>query len=252
MRLDKKRAVITGAAGDIGGATVRRFLAEGAQVGLLDRDADALARVRDGLDPASLTITTDVADEASLATAAAAVRDTFGGGIDVLFVNAGVEQSHTLIADMATEAFERVVAVNLVGAFLTAKHFLPLMNEGGSVIFTSSTAALMPIPAYSAYSASKAGLIGLMRSASMDVAPRRIRCNTIHPGPVRSRMLERSAQEAAGGGDTADFYAAMTGIARMGRLVEPDEVAALVLFLASDESRMVTGQSIAVDGGIIQ
>ena len=252
MRLGTKRTVITGAAGDIGGATARRFLAEGAHVALLDRDANGLARFRDALDPASLTITTDVSDEASLAAAAAEVRVAFGAGVDTLFVNAGTEQSHVALADMSREAFERVIAVNLVGAFLTAKHFLPLMNEGGSVIFTSSTAALMPIPAYSAYSASKAGLIGLMRSASLDVASRRIRCNTIHPGPVRSRMLERSAQEAASGGDTADFYGAMTGIARMGRLVEPEEVAALVLFLASDESRMVTGQSIAVDGGIIQ
>lgn len=251
MRLEGKTAVITGAAGDIGGAAARRFATEGASVGLIDRDERGLADVGGTLDPAPLAIPADVADEATVAAAAAAMRGTFGM-IDVLFVNAGVEQSYTAIADMTKEAFERVVSVNLTGAFLTAKHFLPLMNDGGSVIFTSSTAALMPIPAYSAYSASKAGLIGLMRSASLDVAPRRIRCNTVHPGPVRSRMLERGAQEAAGGGDTAGFYAAMTGTARMGRLVEPDEVAALVLFLASDESRMITGQSIAVDGGIIQ
>lgn len=251
MRLQGKTAVITGAAGDIGGAAVRRFAAEGARVALIDRDEPGIAELGRLLDPAPLTAIADVVTEATVADAAASVRDAFGG-IDILFVNAGVEQAHTALTDMTKEAFERVVSVNLTGAFLTARHFLPLMNDGGSVIFTSSTAALMPIPAYSAYSASKAGLIGLMRSASLDVAPRGIRCNTVHPGPVRSRMLERSAQEAAGGGDTAAFYAAMTGIGRMGRLVEPDEVAALVLFLASDESRMITGQSIAVDGGIVQ
>ena len=251
MRLQGKTAIVTGAAGDIGGAAARRFAAEGAQVGLIDRDERGLADLGGAIVPAPLTVAADVADEASVAAAAAAVRDAFGG-IDALFVNAGVEQSHTALTEMEKDAFERVISVNLTGAFLTAKHFLPLMRDGGSVVFTSSTAALMPIPAYSAYSASKAGLIGLMRSASLDVAPRSIRCNTVHPGPVRSRMLERSAQEAAVGGDTADFYAAMTGIARMGRLVEPDEVAAMVLFLLSDESRMVTGQSIAVDGGIIQ
>jgi NAD(P)-dependent dehydrogenase (short-subunit alcohol dehydrogenase family) len=143
------------------------------------------------------------------------------------------------------------MAVNVRGAFLTVKHFLAIMNDGGSIVLTSSIAALMGLPGLGAYSASKAALVGIMRSIAMDVAPRGIRCNTVHPGSVRSRMLERSAQEATGGKDTTEWYKRAAAMAKLGRLVEPEEIADLVEFLASDRSRMITGQSIAVDGGTL-
>jgi NAD(P)-dependent dehydrogenase (short-subunit alcohol dehydrogenase family) len=251
MRLENKIAVITGAAGDIGSAAARIFQAEGARLALLDRDEAGLAGLTGMLGSAPLIIPSDVTDEDAVASAANAVSSSLGS-VDILFVNAGIEQSHSLLTDMTKRDFERVIGVNLTGAFLTTKHFLPLVAENGSVIFTSSIAGLMPFPAYSAYSASKAGLIGLMRSVSADVGPRHIRCNTIHPGPVRSKMLERSAQEATGGSDVDQWYAVMSSMARLGRLVEPGDVAALALFLASDDSRMITGQSIAVDGGVVQ
>ncbi len=250
MRLQDKVAVITGAAGDVGGAAARLFCEQGARLALLDRDKAGLAALAAALPNGATCIGADVTSEDALQAAAGSVHADLGR-VDILFVNAGVEQSNATITEMTKAAFESVLSINLVGAFLTAKSFLPVMADGGSVIFTSSTAALMPFPAYSAYSASKAGLVGMMRSASVDVAPRRIRCNTIHPGPVRSRMLERSAAAATNGGDTEAWYGAMAGAARMGRLVEPEEVAALALFLASDESRMITGQSLRVDGGVV-
>lgn len=251
MRLVGKTAIITGAAGDIGGAAARRFAQEGARLVLIDRDENGLADCGSRLTSAPLMLTADVTDEDALREAADAVRSLYGA-VDIVFVNAGIEQAHTPLVDMEKAAFERVISVNLTGAFLTAKHFLPLVRDHGSIIFTSSLAALSAIPAYSAYSASKAGVIGLMRSAAADVGGRGVRCNTIHPGPVQSRMLERSAQTASRGESTEGFYAAMSGMAKLGRLVEPDDVAALALFLASDESRMITGQSIAVDGGIVE
>lgn len=252
MRLNGKTALITGAAGDIGAATARRFGEEGAQLALIDLDRDGVAGLAKDLASTPLTLETDVTDENAVRAAADQVKTKFSG-LDILFVNAGVEQSHTPLVDMTTEAFERVVKVNLMGAFQTAKAFLPLMNDNASVIFTSSIAALMPLPAYSAYSASKAAVIGMMRSVSLDVAARQIRCNTIHPGPVKSRMLARSAREVMGEtGDANAFYDAATSAARIARLVEPEEVASLALFLASDESRMITGQSICVDGGMVQ
>lgn len=250
MRLAGKTAVITGAAGDIGQAAARRFATEGARLILIDRDAAGLANLSESLTGSHTTIVADVTNEEALSAAADRVSAEVAKP-HILFVNAGIEQSHTPIFDMTKEAFDRVVAVNLGGAFVTAKHFLPIVADHGSVIFTSSIAGLMGIPAYSAYSAAKAGLIGLMRSAALDVANRQIRCNTIHPGPVRSKMLERSAVEATGGGDVDGFFSAMAGTARMGRLVEPDDVAALALFLGSDESAMISSQSIVVDGGVV-
>jgi NAD(P)-dependent dehydrogenase (short-subunit alcohol dehydrogenase family) len=250
MRLAGKTATITGAAGDIGQASARRFAAEGARLTLIDRDAEGLADLSRSLGPSHSTVVADVTSEEALNSAAKRVTAQIGMP-DILFVNAGIEQSHTPIFDMEKEAFDRVIAVNLGGAFLTAKHFLPIVADHGSVIFTSSIAGLMGIPAYSAYSAAKAGLVGLMRSAALDVANRHIRCNTIHPGPVRSKMLARSAAEATGGCDVDGFLTAMAGMARMARLVEPNDVAALALFLASDESAMISSQAIAVDGGVV-
>jgi NAD(P)-dependent dehydrogenase (short-subunit alcohol dehydrogenase family) len=250
MRLQGKTAVITGAAGDIGQCTARRFHAEGARLVLLDRDNEGLEAFSRSFDTLPMSVAADVTNEGEIRQAAEAVRTEIGQ-IDILFINAGIEQSHVSIIDMEKETFERVVAVNLTGAFVTAKHFLPIVADHGSVVFTSSTAGLMAFPSYSAYSASKAGVIGLMRSAALDVAQRRIRCNTIHPGPVQSKMLERSAQEATGGHGVEAWYDAMSGMARMGRLVEPDDVASLALFLSSDESAMISSQTIAVDGGVV-
>ncbi|UZW57234.1 SDR family oxidoreductase [Sphingobium sp. JS3065] len=251
MRLRGKTAAITGAAGDIGQALARRFSEEGARVALIDRDEAGLATIGAAFGETATTVAADITDESAVRAAADAVRSAFGH-VDILIANAGIEQSYSTVTDLSREEFDRVVSVNLTGAFLTAKHFMPIVADGGSVIFTSSIAGLMAFPAYSAYCASKAGLIGLMRSTSLDVASRRVRCNTIHPGPVKSKMLARSAHEATDGGDTDGWYAAMAGMAKMGRLVEPEDVVGLALFLASDESAMIAGQSIAVDGGIVQ
>ncbi|MEC3909594.1 SDR family oxidoreductase [Sphingobium sp. CR2-8] len=249
MRLQGKKIVITGGAGDIGKATALRFADEGARLALIDRDGDGLPKPAGSLSSA-LLLQADVTSEDDLKRTADTVRAEFGM-IDALFINAGIEQSYVPVTEMDKETFERVVAVNLTGAFLTAKHFLPLVADDGSVIFTSSIAAMTAFPAYSAYSASKAGQIGLMKSVALDVANRRIRCNTIHPGPVRSRMLERSAPEGSGGVNIEQWFAGMASMARMGRLVQPNDVASLALFLASDESAMISSQSIVVDGGIV-
>jgi NAD(P)-dependent dehydrogenase (short-subunit alcohol dehydrogenase family) len=251
MRLKHKTAVITGAAGDIGAGTARRFAEEGARLALVDRDEQQLGECGKSVGGPSLLVPADVSDEEAIRSAAERVKAEYGT-VDILFVNAGVEQSHVRLVDMDKSAFEKVISVNLTGAFLTAKHFAPLLNDNGSVIFTSSIAGLVAFPSYAAYSASKAGVIGLMRSAAADLAARGVRCNTIHPGNVRSSMLERSAQMITGGGSTDDFYVVLANMAKLRRLVEPSDVISLALFLASDESAMITGQSIAVDGGVVE
>lgn len=250
MQLDRKTVAITGAAGDIGMATARALQSESARLAMIDISSEALEEAKQALGSTCLPLVADVTREDDLARAAQEASAALGP-IDILFVNAGIEQPHIPLPDLDKSIFDRVLAVNLTGAFLTVKHFLPVMSDGGSIILTSSIAGLMGIPAYSAYSASKGGLIALMRSLAVEAAPRRIRCNSIHPGTVRSRMIERTAQEATHGGDPAEWYAAVTSMAKLGRLVEPHEVAELVLFLASDRSQMITGQSIAVDGGML-
>jgi NAD(P)-dependent dehydrogenase (short-subunit alcohol dehydrogenase family) len=250
MELKDKVAVVTGAAGDIGLAAVRRLVESGASTMLIDIDRQALADAvttfaRDQVAHCVVNVTCEADLEAG-------ARETYArfGKVDILFVNAGVEQPHIPITSLPESAFDRVVAVNLKGVFLTIKHFLPIMAEGGSIIIMSSIAGLMGIPAYAAYSASKAGLIGMMRSIALDAAPRGIRCNTIHPGSVRSRMLDRSAHEVAGD-SKEEWCRRVSAMAKLGRLVEPEEVADLVVFLGGDSSRMITGQSIAIDGGTI-
>ena len=250
MELKDKVAVITGAAGDIGLATVRRLVESGSSAMLIDIDQEAL-------DDAVATVANDriarcvvnVTNDADLERGARQTLERFGK-VDILFVNAGIEQPHTPLVSLPESVFDRVVAVNLKGVFLTVKHFLPIMVDGGSIVITSSTAALMGLPAYAAYSASKAGLIGMMRSIALDAAPRGIRCNTIHPGPVRSRMIDRSAPQGANAA-IEEWFEKLTASVRLGRLIEPEEVADLVMFLSGDRSRMITGQSIAIDGGSV-
>jgi NAD(P)-dependent dehydrogenase (short-subunit alcohol dehydrogenase family) len=250
MQLKDKKAVITGAAGDIGLATMRAFLENGAAAMLVDIDAAALADAAAGSGGQAAYVAADVTSEASVAAAARRTAERFGR-IDIVFANAGVDQAHAPVIELEEGLFDRVTAVNVKGVFLTVKHFLPIMNDGGSIIITSSVAALMGLPSLAAYSASKAAVVGMMRPIAMEAAQRRIRCNTIHPGTVRSRMLHRSAEKLSPDGDTDAWYRRVTGMVPFNRLVEPTEIADLVAFLASDRSRMITGQSIAVDGGMV-
>ncbi|SEJ95428.1 NAD(P)-dependent dehydrogenase, short-chain alcohol dehydrogenase family [Sphingobium sp. AP50] len=249
MELEGKRVVITGAAGDIGGATARRCVEEGASVMLLDIDENAIAAA--AAEHASLLhYRLDVTSSADVAAAAAAVQERMGM-IDLLFLNAGIEQPHAPFIDLDEALFDRVMAVNVKGVFLMAKHFVPIMRDGGSIVITASIASLMGLPGNAAYSASKAAVAGMMRSIATDCAVRGIRCNTVHPGSVNSRMMARSAEAATGGGDTTLFYEQVSAMAKLGRMVEPVEIAEMVVFLGSDRARMVTGQSLVVDGGTV-
>lgn len=249
LELEGKTVVITGAAGDIGGATARRCAEEGASVMLLDIDGDTIAFAAAGNGSLSHH-RLDVTSSADVATAAATVSESMGP-VDLLFLNAGIEQPYAPLVELDEALFDRIMAVNVKGVFLMAKHFVPIMRDGGSIVITSSIASLMGIPGNAAYSASKAAVAGMMRSIATDCAARRIRCNTVHPGSVNSRMMARSAQAATGGGDTTQFYEQVSAMAKLGRMVEPAEIAEMVIFLGSDRSRMVTSQSLVVDGGTV-
>lgn len=249
-RLDGKVAVITGAAGSIGAAAARRFVAEGARVVLADLDRpalDALAAELGG-DAHALARATDVTDAAQVAAAVRAAVDAFGG-LDVAFANAGVFGAIAPVAEYDDDVFDRVMAVNVRGAFLTAKHALGAMRDGGSLIITSSVVGLTSDPGIVAYATSKHALVGLMRTAAKEVAPRGIRVNTLHPGPVDNAFQHRI--ETVATGEPEDAAAAIfEGMIPLGRHARADEVAAAALYLASDESAFLTGATVPLDGGM--
>jgi NAD(P)-dependent dehydrogenase (short-subunit alcohol dehydrogenase family) len=256
-RLENKVAVVTGAAGNIGFAATRRLLAEGARVLLVDVNERALEaaverlagehsawRARVG------SCTADVSSSAQAAHYARHAEERFGK-IDVFFDNAGIEGPNAPITEFPEDDFERVMQINVRGVFLGIKYVAPHMRDGGSIIITSSIAGLMGSGSFTAYTTSKHAVIGLMREAAIDLAPRRIRVNTIHPGFVQSEMLLRIARRLQPGASDEALLEGLADRTLLGQCISPEEIAQGVAFLASDESRMMTGHTFVMDGGTL-
>ncbi len=248
-KLDGLAAVITGAGGEIGSGTARLMVARGARVVGVDRDLDSMASLTKDLGASFLAVEGDVTDEASVKAYVKAAVDAFGT-IDVFFNNAGIEGPVHPIGDYPLEAFRKVVDVNLIGVFLGLKHVVPLMMKAGrgSVINTSSVAGLTGTAGVSAYNATKHAVIGLTRSAAAEAASKGVRINSVNPGPIASRMMT-SLEDGLGGGDAAQIHDAMSAMIPAGRYGTPEEVAALVAFLASEDARYINGAVMTVDGG---
>jgi NAD(P)-dependent dehydrogenase (short-subunit alcohol dehydrogenase family) len=247
-RLEDKAAVITGAAGSIGAATARRFVAEGARVVLADLDGDALDALARELGDAALAVPGDVTVGADVARAVRTAVERFGG-LDIAFANAGIFGEVANIVDYPDDVFDRVLAVNVRGPFLVAKHALAAMRDGGSLIINSSVVGLTADPGIVAYATSKHALVGLMRTAAKEVAGRGIRVNTLHPGPVDNAFQHR-IETVATGEPEAGAAAIFEQMIPLGRHAAPDEVASAVLFLAGDESAFLTGATVPLDGGM--
>jgi NAD(P)-dependent dehydrogenase (short-subunit alcohol dehydrogenase family) len=247
-RLDGKVAVITGATGGIGRAAAERFAAEGAKLLLVDLHADALQELAGQIGPDVAILAADVAldDTAQRFTADAISRF---GRVDVALLNAGIEGEVAPIGTSSLASFDRVMAVNVRSVWLGLSALMPAMQDaGGSIIITSSIGGLKGTPFLAPYGASKHAVIGLMKSAAIEGAPNRIRVNTVNPGPIDTRMMAAIEK----GRNPADVAAARrAGIARIpaGRYGRVEEVAAMLLFLASDEASYCTGTVYAVDGG---
>jgi NAD(P)-dependent dehydrogenase (short-subunit alcohol dehydrogenase family) len=241
-----KTALITGAESGIGLATSRLFAAAGARVHLVGLDPAALQRAAAELD-AGWTVA-DVTDTAAVRDAVSAARHRVGR-LDVLFSNAGVSGPIAPLVDYPEQDFQRVLQVHVAGAFHLLKHGIPAMRDGGSVIINSSVVGLTADPGIAGYAAAKHAQVGLMRVAAKECAARRIRVNSIHPGPIDT-AFQRAIEQAVTGADAAAAAAAFDEKIPLGRHGTVQEIAHAVLFLASDDSTFLTGATIPVDGGM--
>ncbi len=243
--LDNKVAVITGAASGMGKAAAVLFAREGAKVVVADVSGEeeaAAAEIREAGREA-IAAHVDVSIESDIQSMIDAATSNFGR-LDVLYNNAGILGEAT-IADTTAEHFDHVIAVDLKGVFLGVKHGIPAMLEtgGGSIINTASIAGFLGIPGTVAYCAAKAGVLQVTRTAALEYATQNIRVNAICPGAVWTAMNERLY------GKTAEAKKAAAVAVPIGRVAEPEEVASVALFLASDASIYVTGVALPVDGG---
>jgi NAD(P)-dependent dehydrogenase (short-subunit alcohol dehydrogenase family) len=248
-RLDDKVALITGGESGIGLATARLFVAEGARVQLVGIDESKLAAAADelGSDRALATVA-DVTDEQAVVRAVADGVDRYGR-FDVVVSNAGITGEVTEITGYPSDAFARTLAVHVLGAFHVLKHTIPHVSDGGSIIITSSVVGLIGAPGASGYVAAKHGQVGLMRAAAKELAGRRIRVNTIHPGPT-STTFQDSIEMRATGLPQAEAAEAFDAMIPLGRHTTTEEIAHGMLYLAADESAMVTSHTFSIDGGM--
>jgi NAD(P)-dependent dehydrogenase (short-subunit alcohol dehydrogenase family) len=249
--LDGKVCVITGGAGSVGLASASLFLSEGARVTLVDNNGESLGRAAKSLDANSDFLETVKADVSSTRETQDYINRTVvkWGKIDVLFSNAGHSGTTRPVIDYPEEIFDAVMAVNVRGSFLACKYGLPQMNDGGSIIITSSIMGVTSSPNSCAYVTSKHALIGLMRTVAKEVAARRIRVNVLAPGPIDNTFqteIEKRISAVTGQDGTAMINARIP----LGRHAKPDEIARSALFLASDQSSFSTGSVFMADGGM--
>jgi len=244
-RLDDKVAMVTGGSGGIGSATLKRFVAEGAKVVCADIDEERGERVAGELGDDAVFVRCDVSSLDDVTAAVDAAVQHFGS-IDVLFNNAAWS-SGGYVADLDPEAWDRSLRIMLTGPMYGMKAAIPYMLEqgGGSIVNTSSVYGLVASPGVAPYCSAKAGLINLTKTTAVEYGRRNIRVNAICPGVVETPMFEAVLGT---GLTTREKVAEMHAL---GRTIQPEEIANLVLFLASNESSAITGQAVVIDGGLL-
>ena len=243
--LENKVIVITGASRGIGAATAKYLAAQGATVVLAARDEQALANVVQEIVAAggkASAVKTDVGDAVSVDNMVKQTVATYGH-LDAAFNNAaGGGNMPTPLADIAVEDFDSAIRINLRGIFLAMKYEIPalLANGGGAIVNMASTAGIQGVRGISGYVASKHGVIGLTKSAALEYAPKNIRVNVVAPGPILTERLQALPDQAR---------EPVIRAVPMGRIGLPDEVAATVAWLLSDQASFITGATLAIDGG---
>src|SRR5258708_35830575 len=243
-RLANRTALITGGNSGIGLATARLFVAEGARIAITGRNQKTLRAAAAELGEGPLAIQADVTDVDAIVRAVAAAAEKFGK-LDIVFANAGIGGA-TPVGQTSEAAFDEIIRTNLTAVFFPVQAAAAHLNEGASIILNGSVHAVMGVPGYSAYAATKAGVRAMTRNLASEFAPRGIRVNQVTPGATRTPIWSPFAptDEAM-----AALEQGMTRTVPLGRLGEADEVAKAVLYLASDDASNVTGAEIVVDAG---
>lgn len=251
-RFEGKTVIVTGAAGGIGRAAAVRFASEGAAIVAVDLEAGPLEETVAAVEAVggqAHVVTADVTKSDQVKAYVAAAQETFGG-VDVLFNNAGIEGVVTSLEDYPEDTFAAVMGVNVTGVWLGMKHVADAMRHrgGGAIVNTASIAGLGGTPGLIAYGASKHAVIGMTKTAALELAAAEIRVNAVCPSPIETRMM-RSIEAGASPEDPEAFKKTATESMPLGRYGEPEEVAALVAFLASEEAAYITGGIYPIDGG---
>ncbi|MDD2735425.1 MAG: SDR family NAD(P)-dependent oxidoreductase [Desulfuromonadaceae bacterium] len=252
MNLNGKVALITGGGQGIGAAIARRFVADGSKVCITGRNIGSLETVAQSLPSGSVTVCTGDVSKFEDAGRMVETAVAFGGKIDVLVNNAGIDPGGSVV-DLDPDRWREVIEINLTGPFLLMKAALPHMikNGGGSIINVSSLGGLRCLPGMPAYASSKAGLIMLTQQVALDYGPYRVRSNVVCPGGTRTDMIEHSLGTLK---DTLNtdvegvFKIVSSGIP-LRRFAEPEEITGICSYLASDDSLFMTGSVLLIDGG---
>ena len=236
MRFNGKVAVITGGASGIGFATARRLASEGAQIVIADLREDKAHNAAASIGPDALGVACDVSDESQVEAAVALTLKRFNG-LDVVVNNAGL-MIFKRLEEQTADDWRRVLSVDLLGAFFFTKQAFLHMRRGGAIVNVSSIHAVETTPLVSAYAAAKAAMVSLTRSSSMEGQAKGIRVNALLPGAVDTPMLWENPNVKSG---LEKIYRGILG--------KPEDIAAVIAFLAADESEFVRGSSVIVDGG---
>ncbi|AWK05651.1 short-chain dehydrogenase [Flavobacterium crocinum] len=242
--LKNKVAVITGGNSGIGYATAQLLKEQGANVIITGRRKEAIEKAALGLGVTA--ITADQSNISDIEKLAEQVKTDFGS-VDILFINAGIAGLGT-IEQTTEELYDNIMNVNLKGAFFTLSKFIPILKEGASVVFLSSNTASMPGPGSSVYSASKTALNSFMRSAALELAPRKIRVNSVSPGPTQTEVMNKVGLDETTVKGIMDVVVEKVPLKQMGRA---EDVAKMVSNLSSEAAVFMTGADVIMDGGMV-
>lgn len=242
--LKDKVAVITGGNSGIGYATAKQLKEQGAQVIVTGRRKEAIEKAAQELGVTA--VTADQVSVSDIENLVAKVKEDFGA-VDILFINAGIAGLGT-IEQTSEELFDSIMNVNLRGAYFTLSKFIPILKDGASVVFLSSNTASMPGPGSSVYSASKTALNSVVKSAALELAPRKIRVNSVSPGPTETEVMKKVGLDETTVKGIMDVVVEKVPLKQMGKA---EDVAKMVSYLTSDAAKFITGADFIMDGGMV-
>lgn len=243
MRFTDKAVFITGGSSGIGFAAAQLFCAEGARVAIVGRDKSKLSSAVKVLGKNAIAFSADVCESSEIANAVEKAAMVFGG-VDIVFANAGIGGA-TPLGSTNPATFKEIISVNLVGSFFTVQALVPHLRRGAAVILNGSIQGVMGAPEYAAYAASKAGIRALTRVLAAELVSRGIRVNAVTPGPTDTPIWDRG-EESTRRTEKVEQISKSIPLGRFGR---PEEIARVVLFLASDDASYLCGAEIVADGG---